>query len=101
MRERKIAIGLDTAPQPHDRLGIFAELRLGYPDEQHPSAQLNDTATASHIWAEHYDRDLIDVFAVQGEITDAIVTAIEPQIYVAEIFAADASRPTPWTPGIW
>ena len=48
------------------------------------TAQLNDTATGSHIWAEHYDRDLIDVFAVQDEITDAIVTAIEPQIYAAE-----------------
>ena len=29
------------------------------------TAQLNDTATGSHIWAEHYDRDLGDVFAVQ------------------------------------
>jgi TolB-like protein len=48
------------------------------------TAQLNDTATGSHIWAEHYDRDLVDVFAVQDEITDAIVAAIEPQIYAAE-----------------
>jgi len=48
------------------------------------TAQLNDTATGSHIWAEHYDRELVDVFAVQDEITDAIVTAIEPQIYAAE-----------------
>ncbi len=48
------------------------------------TAQLNDTATGSHIWAEHYDRKLTDVFAVQDEITDAIVTAIEPQIYAAE-----------------
>ena len=37
------------------------------------TAQLNDAATGSHIWAEHYDRDLTDVFAVQDEITDAIV----------------------------
>jgi TolB-like protein len=50
------------------------------------TAQLNDTATGSHVWAEHYDRHLIDVFAVQDEITDAIVAAIEPQIYVAENF---------------
>jgi len=48
------------------------------------TAQLNDTATGSHLWAEHYDRDLVDVFAVQDEITDAIVAAIEPQIYAAE-----------------
>ena len=48
------------------------------------TAQLNDMATGSHIWAERYDRDLADVFAVQDEITDAIVAAIEPQIYAAE-----------------
>src|SRR3954462_12539378 len=30
--------------------------------------QPNDIARGSHIWAEHYDRDLIDVFAVQDEI---------------------------------
>jgi TolB-like protein/Tfp pilus assembly protein PilF len=57
------------------------------------TAQLNDTATGSHIWAERYDRDLIDVFAVQDEITDAIVTAIEPQIYVAEDFRSRRKPP--------
>jgi TolB-like protein/cytochrome c-type biogenesis protein CcmH/NrfG len=58
------------------------------------TAQLNDTATGSHVWAEHYDRDLIDVFAVQDEITDAIVTAIEPQIYVAENFRSRRKPPS-------
>src|SRR3954462_5608464 len=57
------------------------------------TAQLNDTATGSHIWAERYDRDLIDVFAVQDEITDAIVAAIEPQIYAAENFRARRKPP--------
>jgi TolB-like protein len=57
------------------------------------TAQLNDTATGSHIWAEHYDRELIDVFAVQDEITDAIVTAIEPQIYAAENFRSRRKPP--------
>jgi TolB-like protein/cytochrome c-type biogenesis protein CcmH/NrfG len=57
------------------------------------TAQLNDTATGSHIWAEHYDRDLTDVFAVQDEITDAIVTAIEPQIYAAENFRSRRKAP--------
>ena len=64
------------------------------------TAQLNDAATGSHIWAEHYDRELVDVFAVQDEITNAIVAAIEPQIYAAENFRAGASRPPAWTPGI-
>jgi TolB-like protein len=57
------------------------------------TAQLNDTATGSHIWAEHYDRDLVDVFAVQDEITDAIVTAIEPQIYAAENYRSRRKPP--------
>lgn len=57
------------------------------------TAQLNDTATGSHIWAEHYDRELVDVFAVQDEITDAIVTAIEPQIYAAENFRSRRKPP--------
>jgi TolB-like protein len=58
------------------------------------TAQLNDTATGSHIWAEHYDRELTDVFAVQDEITDAIVTAIEPQIYAAENFRSRRKPPS-------
>jgi TolB-like protein len=57
------------------------------------SAQLDDVATGSHIWAERYDRDLADVFAVQDEITEAIVGAIEPQLYAAENFRATRKPP--------
>jgi hypothetical protein len=57
------------------------------------TAQLNDVATGSHIWAERYDRDLADVFAVQDEITEAIVAAIEPQLYAAENFRARRKPP--------
>jgi TolB-like protein/cytochrome c-type biogenesis protein CcmH/NrfG len=57
------------------------------------TAQLNDVSTGSHIWAERYDRDLADVFAVQDEITEAIVAAIEPQIYAAENFHARRKLP--------
>jgi TolB-like protein/DNA-binding winged helix-turn-helix (wHTH) protein/cytochrome c-type biogenesis protein CcmH/NrfG len=57
------------------------------------TAQLNDVVTGSHIWAERYDRDLADVFAVQDEITEAIVAAIEPQIYAAENFRARRKPP--------
>jgi TolB-like protein/cytochrome c-type biogenesis protein CcmH/NrfG len=57
------------------------------------TAQLNDAITGSHIWAEHYDRELGDVFAVQDEITNAIVAAIEPQIYAAENFHARRKQP--------
>ena len=57
------------------------------------TAQLNDVATGSHIWAERYDRNLADVFAVQDEITEAIVAAIEPQLYAAENFRAQRKAP--------
>ena len=57
------------------------------------TAQLNDVATGSHIWAERYDRDFADVFAVQDEITEAIVAAIEPQLYAAENFHAQRKPP--------
>jgi TolB-like protein/Tfp pilus assembly protein PilF len=56
-------------------------------------AQLNDAATSSHIWTEQFDRKLVDVFAVQDEITNAIVAAVEPQIYAAENFRARRKPP--------
>jgi TolB-like protein/Tfp pilus assembly protein PilF len=58
------------------------------------TAQLNDAATGSHVWSAQFDRDLIDVFAVQDEITNAIVAAIEPQIYTAENFRARRKPPS-------
>jgi len=57
------------------------------------TVQLNDVATGSHIWAERYDRELADVFAVQDEITEAIVATIEPQLYAAENFRAQRKPP--------
>jgi TolB-like protein len=48
------------------------------------TVQLNDVTTGSQLWAERYDRELADVFAVQDAITEAIVAAIEPQLYRAE-----------------
>jgi TolB-like protein len=57
------------------------------------TAQLNDVNTNSHLWAERYDRGLADVFAVQDEITEAIVAAIEPQLYAAESFRAQRKPP--------
>jgi TolB-like protein len=57
------------------------------------SAQLSDVSTGSHLWAERYDRELADIFAVQDEITEAIVAAIEPQLYAAESFRAQQKQP--------
>ena len=57
------------------------------------TAQLNDVITGSHIWAERYDRRLADVFAVQDEITEAIVASIEPQLYATENFHCQRNAP--------
>ena len=48
------------------------------------TAQLIDAVEDKHLWAERYDRDLEDIFAVQDEVTQAIVTAIEPQLVSTE-----------------
>jgi TolB-like protein/cytochrome c-type biogenesis protein CcmH/NrfG len=48
------------------------------------TAQLIDAPTGRHIWAERYDRDLDDIFAVQDEITQAIVGEVAPSFISAE-----------------
>ena len=48
------------------------------------SAQLIDAVTSGHHWAERYDRELDDIFAVQDEITRHVAAAIEPHVLVAE-----------------
>ena len=62
-------------------------------DQVRITAQLVDVVTGSHLWAERYDRNLADVFAVQDEITQAVVAAIEPQLYAAEDFHARRKAP--------
>ena len=49
------------------------------------SAQLIEAETGSRLWAERYDRDLADIFAVQDEITQAVAAAIAPAIADAEL----------------
>ena len=57
------------------------------------TAQLIDALTGNHIWAEKYDRVLEDIFAVQEEVTRAIVAAIAPQIEASELTRATRRRP--------
>ena len=57
------------------------------------SSQLIDIATGTHLWAERYDRDLIDIFAVQDDITSRVVAAIEPALSRAESQRVIAKRP--------
>src|SRR5437867_9173972 len=44
------------------------------------TAQLVDGATGGHVWAERYDRDLNDIFALQDEISQAIVAALKVKL---------------------
>jgi adenylate cyclase len=57
------------------------------------TAQLEEAETGNHIWAERYDRNLADIFAVQDEITEAVTVAIAPAIAEAELRRA-VRKPT-------
>ena len=48
------------------------------------TAQLIDGATGDHVWAERYDRDLTDIFAIQDEISEAIVDALKLKLLPEE-----------------
>jgi len=54
------------------------------------TAQLVDGRSDTHIWAERFDRNLDDIFLVQDEITNAIVTAVAPRTLSAEVKRAHA-----------
>ena len=57
------------------------------------SSQLIEAETGKHIWAEKYDRELRDVFAVLDEITEQVVAAVEPHLYAEEGFRAGSKQP--------
>jgi TolB-like protein/Tfp pilus assembly protein PilF len=57
------------------------------------SAQLIDARSDAHLWAEHYDRDVADVFTVQTEIAQQIANQLKANLSPAEK-AAIAERPT-------
>ena len=48
------------------------------------TAQLIDGASGEHVWAERYDRDLTDIFAIQDEISNAIVGALKLKLLPEE-----------------
>jgi adenylate cyclase len=57
------------------------------------TAQLIDAVTGHHVWAERYDRELAAIFALQDEITERVVAAVEPQLYAAEGIRAKRKPP--------
>ena len=60
------------------------------------SAQLIDAATGAHRWAEHYDRKLEDVFAVQDEVVRTIVAILAAHVRKAETERTRAKPPNSW-----
>jgi adenylate cyclase len=57
------------------------------------SGQLIDAITGAHIWADRFERDLTDVFALQDEVTVAVVSAVQPKLLQTEIQLATRRRP--------
>jgi len=61
------------------------------------TAQLIDARTSVHVWADRYDRDLAEVFAVQDEVVAAIVSMLEGRMAAAEAAIARAKPTTSWS----
>src|SRR6201988_2298733 len=57
------------------------------------TGQLIDAVTGAHIWADRFERDLTDVFALQVEVTVAVISAIQPKLLQTEIEMATRRRP--------
>ena len=57
------------------------------------TAQLIEAETGHHLWAEHYDGEVADVFDLQDRVVASIVSAISPSVRAAEIARARLKRP--------
>jgi serine/threonine protein kinase/Tfp pilus assembly protein PilF len=62
-------------------------------DRIHLNAQLIDTRTDTHVWAEEYDRDLNDLFAIQSEIAQKVAEHLQAKLSASEKASVD-ERPT-------
>jgi adenylate cyclase len=57
------------------------------------AGQLIDAVTGAHIWADRFERDLTDIFALQDDVTVAVVSAIQPKLLQTEIAISARRRP--------
>ena len=57
------------------------------------NAQLVDGETNSHVWADRYDRDSSDIFALQDEISEAIVKALKLRLLPEEKRRSNSAAP--------
>ena len=63
------------------------------------TAQLIDATTGDHRWAERYDRELTDIFAVQDEITRNVTIAVQVELTAGEqarLWAGGTSNVDAW-----
>jgi TolB-like protein/DNA-binding winged helix-turn-helix (wHTH) protein/Flp pilus assembly protein TadD len=63
------------------------------------TGQLIDAMNGNHLWADKYDRELADIFALQDDITNRVIGSVAPQILVAE--AARVQRRPPQSIDAW
>jgi TolB-like protein/cytochrome c-type biogenesis protein CcmH/NrfG len=88
--------------EPADVRRVAAELGVRYvlqgsvrkaKNQIRLTAQLIDGPTGRHLWAEHYDRDLGDIFVLQDAVTQTVVAAMEPELARAEQRRAQTASP--------
>jgi adenylate cyclase len=65
-------------------------------DQIRVTAQLVDAATGGHLWAEHYDRRIADVFAVQEELARTIAAILAVRVTKAEAEGVLLRAPSSW-----
>jgi adenylate cyclase len=74
--------------QVSEELGVRYVLEGGFQrsgDRIRITAQLIDALTGNHVWAERYDREIKDIFAVQDEVTLRVLTAIRVKLTKGEL----------------
>jgi adenylate cyclase len=60
------------------------------------TAELVDAASGSQVWAQRFDRDLEDVFAVQNEVVQSIVAILERRLEAADLERVNRTEPKSW-----
>lgn len=67
-----------------ERIVDIVAYPTSFPLPQNATAQPIDATTGYHVWAERYDRDLGDIFALQDEVTEQIVSTLAIQLPTGE-----------------
>ena len=73
------------------RYALYGSVRLAA-QRLRISVQLVDVQSGAHLWAERYDLAMADVFAIQDEIAERVVAAIEPELLKSELRIAVAPQ---------